>query len=142
MGMGSIKMALQPIKLGTLFLSIMMVIGASASDPVTSHVLDTSSGHPASGLTITLSRSEGGAWTRLQQTTTDEDGRAADLVPGQLLAAGVYKLHFATGAYYSARGEETFYPYAEVVFNVTDPEAHYHVPLLINPFGYTTYRGS
>ena len=142
MGMGSIKMALQPIKLGTLFLSIMMVIGASASDPVTSHVLDTSSGHPASGLAITLSRSEGGAWTRLQQTTTDGDGRAADLVPGQLLAAGVYKLHFATGAYYSARAVETFYPYAEVVFNVTDPEAHYHVPLLINPFGYTTYRGS
>ena len=142
MSMGSIKMALQPSTLGTLFLSIMMVIGASASDPVTSHVLDTSSGHPASGLTITLSRSEGGAWTRLQQATTDGDGRAADLVPGQLLAAGVYKLHFATGAYYSAREVETFYPYAEVVFNVTNPEAHYHVPLLINPFGYTTYRGS
>ena len=142
MGMGSIKMALQPITLGTVLLasalSMMVVLG----DPVTSHVLDTSSGHPASGLTITLSRSEGGAWTRLQQTTTDEDGRAADLVPGQLLAAGVYKLHFATGAYYSARAVETFYPYAEVVFNVTDPEAHYHVPLLINPFGYTTYRGS
>ena len=142
MGMGSIKMALQPVTLGTLLLTSALSMLAVLGDPVTSHVLDTSSGHPASGLTITLSRSEAGAWTRLQQTTTDRDGRAADLVPGQLLAAGVYKLHFATGAYYSAREVETFYPYAEVVFNATDPEPHYHVPLLINPFGYTTYRGS
>ena len=124
MSMGSIKMALQPITLGTLLLASALSMMAVLGDPVTSHVLDTSSGHPASGLTITLSRSEGGVWARLQQTTTDGDGRAADLVPGQLLAAGVYKLHFATGAYYSARAVETFYPYAEVVFNVTDTEAH------------------
>ncbi|GAB0491392.1 hypothetical protein MMPV_002645 [Pyropia vietnamensis] len=121
-----------------------------AATPLTTHVLDTSSGAPAAGLTITLhwlppADTDGGGNSPvlLSRTVTNADGRVTgrELVPvGADWVAGTYRLRFETGPYFAPA--PCFYPYAEVVFTVTDPAAHYHVPLLVAPFGYSTYRGS
>jgi len=111
---------------------------------ITTHVLDLSAGEPARGVHVTLSRLEGNdTWADLGDGHTDLDGRANALLPeGMSLAAGVYRLRFALGAYFSSRGVDTFYPEAAVAFAVRDASEHYHVPLLVSPFGYSTYRGS
>lgn len=101
---------------------------------LSTHVLDTSTGEPAVGMPVHLSRSAEGAWETVTTMTTDDDGRAA--VPGGL-AGGIYRLGFETGEY----GNE-FYPFVHVVFSVDDSREHYHVPLLLSPYGYSTYRGS
>lgn len=111
--------------------------------PITTHVLDTSSGRPATGIAVTLEASEGGSFRELARGTTDPDGRCRELLPeGVRLAAGVYRLSFDSGAYFAARGQDTFYPRVQLLFAVREPGEHYHVPLLLSPFGYTTYRGS
>lgn len=107
---------------------------------VTTHVLDTGNGRPAAGVAVVLFQHDGGSWHRLAASATDEDGRAKDLGPGQL-SPGRYKLNFATGDYYAAAGTATFFPEVDLVFEVTGGE-HYHVPLLLSPFAYSTYRGS
>jgi 5-hydroxyisourate hydrolase len=107
---------------------------------VTTHVLDTGTGRPAAGVAVVLSQHDGGTWHRLAASTTDADGRAKDLGPEQL-AAGRYRLNFGTGEYYAASGTATFFPEVDLVFEVTGAE-HYHVPLLLSPFAYSTYRGS
>lgn len=111
---------------------------------ITTHVLDTSRGRPASGVPITLSfREASGAYTELGRGETDADGRLRTLVPaGHALAAGVYRIVFDTGAYFAKLGIEGFYPEVPIVFTIRAPEEHFHVPLLINPYGYSTYRGS
>ena len=111
--------------------------------PITTHALDTSLGRPAQGLTITLSqRGADGAWVELASGMTNDDGRITDLLePGQL-SSGVYQMCFDTGPYHHALGVEGFYPEASIVFEVKDPTQHYHIPLLISPYGYSTYRGS
>jgi len=111
--------------------------------PITSHVLDTALGTPASGLGLRLEvQRPGGGWTPLAQGTTNADGRAPDLMKPGSLELGTYRLTFETGAYHAARGQTCFYPRVEVIFTIEDPAAHYHVPLLLSPFGYSTYRGS
>jgi 5-hydroxyisourate hydrolase len=111
--------------------------------PITTHILDTSLGRPASGVTVELARLEGDGDFRLLATrTTNQDGRSLDLLDATTLQAGIYRLRFFTRAYFAARAETTFYPYVDVVFEISAGEAHYHVPLLLNPFGYSTYRGS
>jgi 5-hydroxyisourate hydrolase len=107
---------------------------------VTTHVLDTGTGRPAAGVAVVLFQHDGGTWHRLAASTTDADGRAKDLGPEQL-AAGRYRLNFGTGEYYAASGTATFFPEVDLVFEVTGAE-HYHVPLLLSPFAYSTYRGS
>ena len=107
---------------------------------VTTHVLDTGAGLPAAGVAVVLYANDGGSWAPLARGTTDADGRAKDLGPEQL-AAGKYRLNFATGAYYAQQGTATFFPEVDLVFEVTGAE-HYHVPLLLSPFAYSTYRGS
>merc|ERR1712117_76373 len=115
----------------------------SHPDPVSSHILDTSLGLPARGVMVTMFRMGGEqAWTKLQARVTNDDGRASNFLSWEDFKPGTYKMHFATGQYYKEKQTETFYPYAEVVFEIKDPESHYHVPLLLNPFGYSTYRGS
>jgi 5-hydroxyisourate hydrolase len=113
---------------------------------ITTHVLDTSRGQPAAGLSVALElHSAGGAgeWLRIGSGVTAADGRAADLVPQTAtLTAGTYRLLFDSGAYFKSLGVVAFYPQIAVVFQVRDPAEHYHVPLLLNPFGYSTYRGS
>ena len=108
---------------------------------LTTHVLDTARGVPAAGLPIALEIEDGTGWRPLSQGVTNDDGRVADLVEGRLECA-VYRISFDTDAYWAAQGITGFYPVARVVFRVTDPDSHHHVPLLLSPFGYSTYRGS
>jgi 5-hydroxyisourate hydrolase len=111
---------------------------------ITTHALDTSRGRPASGLLVTLEKLESkDLWRELARGTTDADGRAKDLLPAEApLEAGTYRLNFDTGAYFRAQSVQGFYPSVSVVFEVKDAQSRYHVPLLLNPFGYSTYRGS
>ena len=111
--------------------------------PITTHVLDTSLGRPARGVRAALeARLPSGGWKRLGAGTTDADGRIAGLLPAsRRLAAGAYRLTFDTGAYFARRRQPSFYPKVEIVFDVR-PGQTYHVPLLLSPFGYSTYRGS
>jgi 5-hydroxyisourate hydrolase len=111
---------------------------------ITTHVLDTSCGRPANGVAVTLElESPEGSWRQVGQGATDADGRARDLLPETFsLTKGIYRLTFETGPYFAAREIETFYREVVIVFTVSDPAQHYHVPLLLNPFGYSTYRGS
>lgn len=111
--------------------------------PITTHVLDTARGRPAAGVAVELERDVGGAFERLATGTTDDDGRVGDLLPAEhRLEPGVYRLSFAVGAYFEVRGVRCFYPSVSILFGIDDPRAHYHVPLLLSPFGYSTYRGS
>jgi 5-hydroxyisourate hydrolase len=109
---------------------------------ITTHVLDTSRGRPASGVRLALHFHEHGAWKELAHGATDEDGRCKTLTPAVAIAPGRYKIVFETGAYFAAQKVETFYPEVSVIFEVKDGAAHYHVPLLLSPWGYSTYRGS
>jgi|SRR5215469_14444593 len=110
---------------------------------ISTHILDTALGRPAAGVTVILERDEGGSWIRLSCATTDQDGRCKHLLPeSQPLQTGVYRIRFATAAYFASRKLETLYPCIDVVFEVAKPQEHYHVPLLLTANGYTTYRGS
>jgi len=107
---------------------------------ITSHILDTSLGKPAQGVPIELFQQLDGNWLSLGSGTTNDDGRVSDLLDSEnKLAAGVYKLSFALGDYYQRLNVDSFYPYAEVVFQIAGDGQHYHVPLLLNPYGYSTY---
>lgn len=108
---------------------------------VTTHVLDAARGRPAAGVAVTLEAASGPQWTQLAESTTNSDGRIGELGP-QRLDPGEYRLTFATGDYFDALGTESFYPRVQINFRITDPEQHYHVPLLLSPFSYSTYRGS
>jgi len=106
--------------------------------PITTHVLDTAKGKPASGLGVILEFRDSGGWTVLGRGTTDRDGRVIDLLaPVYPLMAGTYRLTFATGEW-----QKGFYPEICVTFSVISTAEHYHVPLLLSPYGYSTYRGS
>jgi 5-hydroxyisourate hydrolase len=107
---------------------------------LTTHVLDLALGQPARGLSLRLDVFEAGDWKSVAAAVTDGDGRAPDL--SAVLERRAYRLTFETGPYFAASGRSTFYPRVEVTFEVTDPTQHHHVPLLLSPFGYSTYRGS
>jgi len=109
---------------------------------ITTHVLDTARGRPAAGVPVLLEQRAGSEeWVERGRGTTDADGRIKDLVSGPLVV-GVYRLTFDTAVYFRSLKLEGFYPYVEIVFEVRDPAQHHHVPLLLSPFGYSTYRGS
>ena len=110
---------------------------------ITTHVLDTSQGCPAAGVNVTLHREAvAGVWQQLGAGVTDAQGRVPDLLAGESLDRGTYRLTFATGEYHRGQGTDGFYPDVTVDFTVDDPAGHFHVPLLLSPFGYSTYRGS
>ncbi|MCW2306373.1 hydroxyisourate hydrolase [Rhodobium gokarnense] len=113
---------------------------------LTTHILDTANGVPAAGVGIVLYRLEGETRTELARTTTNDDGRTdAALIPPGALQCGTYELEFAIGAYFAGKGVDLKQPFLDVVpirFGIEDEAAHYHVPLLASPFGYSTYRGS
>ena len=110
---------------------------------ITTHILDTSQGKPAANVKVRLEFLDHGEWKRVGGGTTNEDGRVADLVNDDFpLTAGHYRIEFVVPDYFKAQGTESFYPYVKIVFSVKDTDSHYHVPLLLNPFGYSTYRGS
>ena len=110
---------------------------------ISTHILDTARGIPAPNVSISLHRQKNDQWKRIGEGKTNTDGRVSDLYEQQSnLSAGIYKMHFATGEYFLAAGDKIFYPYAEVVFVIGKNTDHYHIPLLLSPFGYSTYRGS
>ncbi len=109
---------------------------------ITTHILDTTRGRPAAGVLIVLTQQDGAGWCELGRGETDTDGRLKTLLPTEApLPLGIYKLTFHTQAYFQREGGTTFYPFVDIVFDLASTE-HYHVPLLLNPFGYATYRGS
>ncbi|HXH68278.1 MAG TPA: hydroxyisourate hydrolase [Candidatus Limnocylindrales bacterium] len=110
---------------------------------ITTHVLDVSIGRPAANVAVALEvQLPSGQWTEAARGTTDADGRLRDWVTAKTLAAGIYRLTFDTRAYFAALKIATFYPQIVIVFEVRDAKENYHVPLLLSPFGYSTYRGS
>ena len=114
---------------------------------LTTHILDTTKGKPAAGVTIVLFQQDPSdpvtaAWRQISIGTTNEDGRIPELLSKEaMLEPGIYKMRFETKDYFEKQGVQTFYPFVEISFTITDGE-HYHVPLLLNAFGYSTYRGS
>jgi 5-hydroxyisourate hydrolase len=106
---------------------------------VSTHVLDASAGQPAAGVAVSLSFAGPGGWAPVESGATDGDGRHRF---GAATEPGVYRLAFGTGAYFAGRGVAAFYPEVTITFTVTEAGVHYHVPLLLSPFGYSTYRGS
>jgi 5-hydroxyisourate hydrolase len=111
---------------------------------LTTHVLDTSRGKPASGIAVIIERAQGAnSWQEVARGVTNSDGRVSEFAPPiPSLEVSVYRIRFSTGAYFAALGLRAFYPVVEVSFQIDDPSQHYHVPLLLSPFGYSTYRGS
>lgn len=110
---------------------------------ITTHVLDTAAGRPGRGIAIDLEREAAdGTWHRIGSGTTDDDGRLRTLTPPGPVPEGIYRIRFHTAAYFAAQGQTGFFPLVEIQFAVTDGAQHYHVPLLLSPYGYSTYRGS
>ena len=113
----------------------------SSKSPVTTHILDLGSGTPAAGVAVALYRVDGQQESLIARGTTDGDGRVMNWFD-DAVASGHYRIRFATGDWYQARGLETFFPEVCLDFRITDPDSHYHVPLLLNQWGFSTYRGS
>ncbi len=109
---------------------------------ITTHVLDVSRGRPAAGIAVVLERVTAPQPGTLARASTDADGRVKSFTPAPALQAGTYRLTFEVGPYFAAARVDAFYPRVVVDFEVRDPTHHYHVPLLLSPFGYSTYRGS
>lgn len=109
---------------------------------ITTHVLDTARGRPAAGVPVTLEIRRGDVFTAVGAGVTDDDGRLRTLTPAGPVAPGRYRIGFDTGAYFAALGVTGFFPVAEIQFEVVDGAAHHHVPLLLSPYSYSTYRGS
>jgi 5-hydroxyisourate hydrolase len=104
---------------------------------VSTHVLDAVTGRPAAGVPVTLNDADGAV---LADAHTDDDGRIGDLYSGEL--SGIYRLRFDTAAYFTAHGVRGFYPEIVIAFEIADTTAKYHVPILLSPYAYSTYRGS
>jgi 5-hydroxyisourate hydrolase len=109
---------------------------------ITTHILDTSKGKPAEGVRVILYHGTNDQWEELARAATNKDGRVPELAGAEHSEReGIFKLRFETRDYFDKERIDTFYPYVEIIFEVSRAE-HYHVPLLLNPFGYSTYRGS
>ncbi len=110
---------------------------------ITTHVLDVSLGRPAANVAVILEvQSVGGNWTESARAATDADGRLREWALAKTLPAGTYRLTFDTGAYFTARKVPSLYPQVVIIFEVREAQENYHIPLLLSPFGYSTYRGS
>jgi 5-hydroxyisourate hydrolase len=110
---------------------------------ISTHILDLAVGKPASGVAVRLEKQEPSGWRMLASQRTDGDGRCSQLFPeGEDLSAGAYRVIFDTASYYAAQKVDALYPVVDVTFRVKDGETQFHVPLLLSPNGYTTYRGS
>ena len=111
------------------------------SSPITTHVLDTARGKPASGIRVSLQVESNGGWREIGRGVTNQDGRINDLLGEAKVQRGKYRLTFETGEYLAESGN-CFFPEVDIVFQIHDSAQHFHVPLLLSPYGYSTYRGS
>jgi 5-hydroxyisourate hydrolase len=110
---------------------------------ITTHILDLSAGKPAAGVAVTLEAQSGSDWTTIGKATTDSDGRVRSFVAdAAAFEAGVYRLIFETEKYFADKKTESFYPQIVIPFTIREASQHFHVPLLLSSFGYSTYRGS
>ena len=109
---------------------------------ITTHVLDTSIGRPGAAIAVELERVDGTTWSLVGGGVTDNDGRLRTLTPEGPVQPGTYRIRFQTAPYFAAQHVQAFFPLVEIQFTVVDGAAHYHVPLLLSPFGFSTYRGS
>ena len=130
-------------------LSLAALLGAAslaasaAPNPLSVHVLDLQSGRPTAGVGVTLEQRLGTGWRELASGVTDAQGRIPALYPeGKAMAAGDYRIVFKTGEHFARKGQATFFPRIPVEFTVDAPTQHTHIPLLLSPFGYSTYRGN
>ncbi|KAI8973545.1 hydroxyisourate hydrolase [Mycotypha africana] len=117
---------------------------SSHKSPITCHVLIASLGVPGENIDVKIEKLDStGAFSTLSTSQTNNDGRCPTLLPeGYKAEKGIYRVTFETAAYFSKMGQKCFYPYVQIVFELANPEQHYHIPLLISPYSYTTYRGS
>lgn len=131
-------------KLISVFLGLMVIQYCSADEnPLSVHVLNTSTGLPSANVGVTLDKKVDGKWLQLAKGETDVQGRIKELYPAQqTMQTGIYRVTFNTGDWFEKRGERSFFPEASIVFNMDGTLAHYHIPLLISPYGYSTYRGN
>ena len=109
---------------------------------ITTHALDTARGTPAAGVPVTLHVHSDAGWQEAGSGVTNQDGRVSNLLAGKNLKAGKYRLTFDTAAYLAQFNVASFFPEVAILFEVQDASQHYHVPLLLSPFGYSTYRGT
>ncbi|GGD37248.1 hydroxyisourate hydrolase [Aureimonas glaciei] len=122
------------------------VVAAHAEEqknPISVHVLSTEDGKPAAGVEVVLEKRDGSGWTEIAKAVTEKSGRISSLFPtDQTFQKGDYRVDFKTGDYYRKIGHDTFFPEITIPFTIEDTAQHYHIPLLLSPYGYTTYRGS
>lgn len=118
-------------------------LALAAGNPLSVHVLNLENGLPSPGVKVTLEQQVGQDWKPLSEGVTNEQGRIAELFPaGRALTAGEYRVVFKTGEYFRQAKRDTFFPEIPVIFEVKQTEQHYHIPLLLSPYGFSTYRGS
>ena len=110
--------------------------------PITTHILDTHLGKPAQDVPIQLRALKKGSFVDIASGRTDDDGRITNLLPAGPIDPGIYQMRFDTEAYHSGLGIQGFYPEVVVTFEIKSSDEHYHIPLLLSPFAYSTYRGS
>ncbi|HAG1966780.1 TPA: hydroxyisourate hydrolase [Salmonella enterica] len=116
---------------------------APMKNPISVHVLNLKTGVPSEGVTVVLDKKEGDKWVTLNSSVTSQDGRINALYPaGEEIQPGDYRVTFETGKYYAGKKEDTFFPEIPVIIHVPKAGEHYHVPLLLSQYGYSTYRGS
>ena len=131
------------ITLAALSLSAVSSLTLAAGNPLSVHVLNLENGLPSPGVNVTLEKHVDNGWQPLAQGVTNEQGRIGELFPAKLaFEAGEYRVVFKTGEYFKKTGRETFFPEIPVIFEVKNAEQHYHIPLLLSPYGFSTYRGS
>ena len=129
--------------LAALTLSGLSSLALAAGNPLSVHVLNLENGLPSPGVNVTLEKHVDNGWQPLAQGVTNEQGRIGELFPAKLaFEAGEYRVVFKTGEYFKTTGRETFFPEIPVIFEVKNAEQHYHIPLLLSPYGFSTYRGS
>ncbi|GGG13658.1 hydroxyisourate hydrolase [Pontibacter amylolyticus] len=132
--------------LAFILLFVLVTTVAYAQTPtyqLSSHILDVSTGRPAAGVPVRLEKlnEKNNKWTTVEEKKTDENGRIKDFLDYKKAEAGIYRLTFLVADYFKQQHTASFYPFVEVVFQIRDKE-HYHVPITLSPYGYSTYRGN
>ena len=126
-----------------LVLSVVSSLALAAGNPLSVHVLNLQDGLPSPGVNVTLEKQDGKSWNMLNSAATNEQGRIPGLYPdGQALEKGTYRVTFKTGEWFKAHKVASFFPEVPVIFEVDGTLSHYHIPLLLSPYGFSTYRGN